>query len=65
MFDVPFKDMDRDPDGWLAFYNSQKCEIPRTPEINNIYDAKQEAARIMKVRPNQQYMIAIAAAYND
>ena len=47
--------------GYIAFYNRQRIEIPLT--IGGIYEAKQEAIKLLKVPKSKQGLLAIAPGY--
>ena len=51
-------------DGWIAMYNGQKLEIPKS-DANGIYDAKQKAIKELNVPKSKLGMLSIKPAYNE
>jgi len=51
--------------GWVAFFKGQKLEIPKTDEINGIWQAKKYAIQKLKVPKNKESLVAIEPAYED
>lgn len=49
--------------GYIAFYNKKKIEIPLS--IGGIYDAKEEAVKILKVPKSKRGLLAIAPGYES
>lgn len=52
-------------DGWIAFYNGKKLEIPKSDAVDGIWPAKQVAIKHFKVPKSKQGLLAIKPAYND
>lgn len=44
--------------GYIAFFNGRKCEI----RANSLYDAKQEAVRLLRVPKTQMGLLAVVLA---
>ena len=52
-------------DGWIAFYNGKKLEIPKSDVDGGIYEAKQKAIKELKVPKSKLGLLAIKPAYNE
>lgn len=52
-------------DGWIAFYNGKKLEIPKSDIDGGIYEAKQKAIKELKVPKSKIGLLSIKPAYNE
>ena len=52
-------------DGWIAFYNDKKLEIPKSDVDGGIYAAKQKAIKELKVPKSNIGLLSIKPAYNE
>ena len=52
-------------DGWIAFYNGKKLEIPKSDVDGGIYEAKQKAIKELKVPKSKIGLLSIKPAYNE
>jgi hypothetical protein len=52
-------------DGWIAFYNGKKLEIPKSDVDGGIYEAKQKAIKELKVPKSKIELLSIKPAYNE
>jgi hypothetical protein len=53
------------PIGWIAFFNGQKVEIPKSDTVRSIADAKEVAAQQLRVPKSQRGRLAIQPGYAD
>ena len=51
--------------GWIAFYNGNKLEIPKSESIASLWKAKQYAITHLRVPKSKQGLLAIEPGYAD
>jgi hypothetical protein len=54
---------EKGPDGYIAIFQGKKVEIPAS--IGGLYQAKQEAIKLLKVPKSKQGLLSVKPAYNE